>query len=137
MRQKENEPLRSDVKRFTAAALEVPEASHNVLITSYSQGLQEGEFYTSIVKKAPKNWDELLQRAANYVNLEDDLRLKKVNTPTQVDKIVDVPKEVRMERREPKREIKGLRYAVEKKGGARYTNYTPLVSSPSQVLMAI
>lgn len=129
MRQKEHEPLRSYVKRFTAAALEVPEASHDVLVTSFSQGLQEGDFYTSIAKKAPRNWDELLQRAAKYVNLEDALRLKKVNTLVRVDKVVNVPKEVRMERREPNREVKGLRYTIEKNGGPRYTNYTPLTSS--------
>lgn len=55
----------------------------------------------------------------------------------RVDKVVNVPKEGRMERMEPNREIKGLRYAVEKKGGPKYTNYSPLISSPSQVLMAI
>lgn len=54
-----------------------------------------------------------------------------------MDKTANVPKHVRVERREPNREVKGLRYAVEKKDGPSYTNYTPLVSSPSNVLMAI
>lgn len=87
--------------------------------------------------KAPKHWDKLLQRAAKYVNLEDALRLKKVDTPSRVDKMGSIHKDVRVERREPNREVKGLRYAVEKRGGPRYTNCTPLVSSMSQVLMAI
>lgn len=60
MRQKENEPLRMYLRRLSAAALEVPEVSDDVLITSFFQGLQEGELYTSLAKKDPRDFDELL-----------------------------------------------------------------------------
>lgn len=141
MRQKDNEPLRAYLKRFTIATLEVPEASQDVLITSFSQGLHEGDFYTSLAKKGPQSWDELLQRAAKYVNLEDALRLKNVETPArehaQMDRTSAIVKDNRAERKEMPREVKGLWLGGEKRGGPRYNSYTPLVSPPSQVLMAI
>ncbi|XP_073121657.1 uncharacterized protein [Henckelia pumila] len=67
----EVEPLREYVQRFNTAALEVPAATADTLVNSFTQGLRGGEFFKSLVKKPPLTYDELLSQAEKYVNLED------------------------------------------------------------------
>ncbi|XP_073137439.1 uncharacterized protein [Henckelia pumila] len=74
LKQSEVEPLREYVQRFNTAALEVPAATADTLVNSFTQGLRGGEFFKSLVKKPPLTYDELLSRAKKYVNLEDAQR---------------------------------------------------------------
>ncbi|XP_073119532.1 uncharacterized protein [Henckelia pumila] len=74
LKQFEVEPLREYVQRFNTAALEVPAATADTLVNSFTQGLRGGEFFKSLVKKPPLTYDELLSRAEKYVNLEDTQR---------------------------------------------------------------
>lgn len=62
--------MRSHLRRFLAATFDVQEASNDILVTSFSQELREGEFYTSLAKKAPHDFGDLLQRATKYIDLE-------------------------------------------------------------------
>ncbi|XP_073051365.1 uncharacterized protein [Primulina eburnea] len=71
MKRQENETLREFVQRFNSAALEIPAATPNIMISAFTQGLRGGEFFKSLVKKPPSSYDELLARAEKYVNLED------------------------------------------------------------------
>ncbi|KAI3474877.1 hypothetical protein Pfo_030188 [Paulownia fortunei] len=75
--QKDNEVLRSYIKRFTAAALEVPSATQEVLSNALAQGLQDGEFFRSLAKKSAKSFDDLLARAEKYINMEEAQRMKR------------------------------------------------------------
>ncbi|XP_073121089.1 uncharacterized protein [Henckelia pumila] len=77
MKQSEVEPLREYVQRFNTAALEVPAATADTLVNSFTQGLRGGEFFRSLVKKPPLTYDELLSRADKYVNLEDAQRQRR------------------------------------------------------------
>ncbi|XP_073119533.1 uncharacterized protein [Henckelia pumila] len=77
MKQSEVEPLREYVQRFNTAALEVPAATADTLVNSFTQGLRGGEFFRSLVKKPPLTYDELLSRAEKYVNLEDAQRQRR------------------------------------------------------------
>ncbi|XP_073152319.1 uncharacterized protein [Henckelia pumila] len=74
LKQSEVEPLREYVQRYNRAALEVPAATADTLVNSFTQGLRGGEFFKSLVKKPPLTYDELLSRAEKYVNLEDAQR---------------------------------------------------------------
>ncbi|XP_073130638.1 uncharacterized protein [Henckelia pumila] len=77
LKQSEVEPLREYVQRFNTAALEVPAATGDTLVNSFTQGLRGGEFFKSLVKKPPFTYDELLGRAEKYVNLEDAQRQRR------------------------------------------------------------
>ncbi|XP_073119193.1 uncharacterized protein [Henckelia pumila] len=77
LKQSEVEPLREYVQRFNTAALEVPAATADTLVNSFTQGLRGGEFFKSLVKKSPLTYDELLSRDEKYVNLEDAQRQRR------------------------------------------------------------
>ncbi|XP_075482628.1 uncharacterized protein LOC142522920 [Primulina tabacum] len=78
MKQQEAETLREFVQRFNNAALEIPAATPDIMISAFTQGLRGGEFFKSLVKKPPSSYDELLSRAEKYVNLEDAQRHKRM-----------------------------------------------------------
>ncbi|XP_073024413.1 uncharacterized protein [Primulina eburnea] len=71
MKQQDAEILREFVQRFNSAALEIPAATPDIMISAFTQGLRGGEFFKSLVKKPLERYDELLSRAEKYVNLED------------------------------------------------------------------
>ncbi|XP_073131435.1 uncharacterized protein [Henckelia pumila] len=71
MKQQDQETLREFIQRFNGAALEVPTATPDILISAFTQGLKGGEFFKSLVKKPQSSYDDLLARAKKYVNLED------------------------------------------------------------------
>ncbi|XP_073121085.1 uncharacterized protein [Henckelia pumila] len=77
LKQSEVEPLREYVQRFNTAALEVPAATADTLVNSFTQGFRGGDFFKSLVKKPPLTYDELLSRAEKYVNLEDAQRQRR------------------------------------------------------------
>ncbi|XP_073152514.1 uncharacterized protein [Henckelia pumila] len=77
LKQSEVEPLREYVQRFNTAALEVPAATADTFVNSFTQGLRGGEFFKSLVKKPPLTYDELLSRSEKYMNLEDAQRQRR------------------------------------------------------------
>ncbi|XP_073137634.1 uncharacterized protein [Henckelia pumila] len=77
LKQSEVEPLREYVQRFNTAALEVPAATADTLVNSFTRGLRGGEFFKSLVKKPHLTYDELLSRAEKYVNLKDAQRQRR------------------------------------------------------------
>lgn len=70
VRQKDNEPLRAFVKTFISAKMESLDASEDLTMSAFIKGLKEGELHTSVIKKTPRSFDDLLQRPTNYINLE-------------------------------------------------------------------
>ncbi|KAL0444494.1 UNVERIFIED_CONTAM: hypothetical protein Slati_2172100 [Sesamum latifolium] len=75
--QKDNEPLKEYLRRFNAAALEVPSATQEVKASAFSQGLLDGDFFKSLAKKPVSKFDALLARATKYINMEDAQAAKK------------------------------------------------------------
>ncbi|XP_073138061.1 uncharacterized protein [Henckelia pumila] len=69
--------LRAYIKRFNKTALEVPTCAQETKIIAFTQGLREGEFFKSLVKKAPRTFEDLLARAEKYINMEEAQRQKK------------------------------------------------------------
>ncbi|KAK6136273.1 hypothetical protein DH2020_029972 [Rehmannia glutinosa] len=130
IKQGESKPLRSYIKRFTTAALEVPLATQEVLASALSQGLREGDFFRSIAKRSAKDFDDLLARAEKYINLEEAQKSKK-----------DEGKDRKREKGEGSREINPKRYREDSRPGLlaralETRSYTPLVA-PSSVLVAM
>ncbi|XP_073063707.1 uncharacterized protein [Primulina eburnea] len=82
MKQQENETLREFVQRFNSAALEIPAATPDIMISAFTQGLRGGEFFKSLVKKPLLSYDDLLARAEKYVNLEDAQRYRRMESRT-------------------------------------------------------
>ncbi|XP_073121284.1 uncharacterized protein [Henckelia pumila] len=76
-KQSGEESLRTYIKRFNKIALEVPTCAQETKITDFTQGLREGEFFKSLVKKAPRTFEDLLARAEKYINMEEAQRQKK------------------------------------------------------------
>ncbi|KAL2238448.1 UNVERIFIED_CONTAM: hypothetical protein Sindi_1036500 [Sesamum indicum] len=77
VRQRDNEPLRDYLQRFNTAALEVPSASQEVKVSTFSQGLLNGDFFKSLGKNPISKFDVLLARVAKYINMEDTQTAKK------------------------------------------------------------
>ncbi|XP_042379916.1 uncharacterized protein LOC121972297 [Zingiber officinale] len=65
------EPLRSYIKRFNQVAQDVPSATSEILMSAFSHGLVEGEFFRSFIQESVKNFNEMLGKTASYINIEE------------------------------------------------------------------
>ncbi|KAK6147992.1 hypothetical protein DH2020_018904 [Rehmannia glutinosa] len=132
VKQSEGEPLRDYVKKFMAAALEVPSANQEILTSALTQGLKEGDFFRSLAKRPVRDFDDILSRAEKYVNLEEAQKGKKEELRDKRKERVEVHRDVA-----PKqfREQERRTWPVPRLGEPRL--YTLLMASRSRVLMAI
>ena len=73
IKQREKEPLRSYVTRFTWGMLEVNEADDKVQLTTFKAGLKSRDFMASLAKNPPKTMAEALLKAQKYVIAEEAL----------------------------------------------------------------
>ncbi|XP_042386649.1 uncharacterized protein LOC121978359 [Zingiber officinale] len=64
-------PLRSYIKHFNQMAQDVPSATFEMLMSAFSHGLVEGEFFRDIIRDPLKNFDEMLGKAPSYINVEE------------------------------------------------------------------
>ncbi|XP_073138234.1 uncharacterized protein [Henckelia pumila] len=60
IKQLNEESLRAYIKKFNRVALEVPACAPETKITAFTQGLKEGEFFRSLVKRASRYFEDLL-----------------------------------------------------------------------------
>lgn len=58
-------------------ALEVPSATSEIMVSAFSQGLSEGDFFRSLAKKPLASYDDLLGRVEKYINMEEVQQAKK------------------------------------------------------------
>lgn len=133
IKQRVEEPLREYVKRFTAAMLEVPIASEEILISAMAQGLREGDLFRSLALEPVPSFDMLLERAEKYINLEEAQKIKKEENETaRVDQ-----KRGREEGK--KQDPVTIRKDAprERRIGPRFDQYSPLKAAPSQILATI
>ncbi|XP_074579120.1 uncharacterized protein LOC141835644 [Curcuma longa] len=79
IKQKPKESLKDYLRRFNQGAQEVPSAPSEVLVSAFSQGLIEGDFFRSLIKKPPENFDMLLTRADKYIHVEEAQSARRVN----------------------------------------------------------
>ncbi|XP_075475860.1 uncharacterized protein LOC142513968 [Primulina tabacum] len=127
MIQQEAETLREFVQRFNTAALEIPSATPDIMISAFTQGLRGGEFFKSLVKKPPSSYDDLLARAEKYVNLENDQRYRRME---------NWPGGSRVEgaERGGKKRGAGERDEDKTKGRRQFSSHVPLNRSRDKVM---
>ncbi|XP_042423431.1 uncharacterized protein LOC122011056 [Zingiber officinale] len=65
------QPFRSYIKRFNQVAQDISSATSEILMSAFSYGLVEGEFFQDLIREPVKNFDEMLGKAASYVNVEE------------------------------------------------------------------
>ncbi|XP_073304618.1 uncharacterized protein [Primulina huaijiensis] len=63
VKQSPKESLRDYIRRFNRVALDVPSCAPETKTTAFTQGLREGEFFRSLTKKTPEDFEDLLGRA--------------------------------------------------------------------------
>ncbi|XP_073064069.1 uncharacterized protein [Primulina eburnea] len=71
VKQRQDETLRAYLKRFNRVALDVPTCANKTKTTAFMQGLWKGDFFRSLTKKQPGNFEDLLSRAEKYINMEE------------------------------------------------------------------
>ncbi|XP_042415221.1 uncharacterized protein LOC122004394 [Zingiber officinale] len=80
LKQGSAEPLRIYIKRFNQVAQDVPSATSEILMSAFSYGLVEGEFFRDLIHNLVKNFAEMLERATSYIHVEEaQAARKKVN----------------------------------------------------------
>ncbi|XP_075507649.1 uncharacterized protein LOC142544491 [Primulina tabacum] len=77
VKQSPKESLRSYIKRFNRVALDVPTCATETKTTAFTQDLREGEFFKSLTKKVPGDFENLLSRADKYINMEEAQKQKR------------------------------------------------------------
>ena len=65
--------LRSYISRFNKEALSIDKADDKILVTAFTNGLQNGKFLFSLYTNDPTTRSEVLYRATKYMNAEDAL----------------------------------------------------------------
>ncbi|XP_074570551.1 uncharacterized protein LOC141827208 [Curcuma longa] len=71
MKQKPKETLREYLHRFSKEVWDRPSTPSDILTSALTQGLQDGDFFRSLVKKPPSSYPKLLERANKYIHLEE------------------------------------------------------------------
>ncbi|XP_075485250.1 uncharacterized protein LOC142524969 [Primulina tabacum] len=76
VKQNPEESLRAYIRRFNRVALDVPTCATETKTTAFTQGLREGEFFKSLTKKVPGDFEDLLSRSEKYINMEEAQKQK-------------------------------------------------------------
>ncbi|XP_075507621.1 uncharacterized protein LOC142544461 [Primulina tabacum] len=77
VKQNLEESLRAYIRRFNRVVLDVPTCATETKTTAFTQGLREGEFFKSLTKKVPGDFEDLLSRAEKYINMEEAQKQKR------------------------------------------------------------
>ncbi|XP_042396808.1 uncharacterized protein LOC121986953 [Zingiber officinale] len=63
--------LRAYIHRFNQAAMEIPTVSSETMILAFTQGPIDGDFFRSLIRKPPHDYDHMLKKTSEYINVEE------------------------------------------------------------------
>ncbi|XP_012833380.1 PREDICTED: uncharacterized protein LOC105954253 [Erythranthe guttata] len=124
--QRDNEALRTYIKRFVEAVHEVPNVGEEMLSGIMQQNLKPGRFKESIARRPPVNSEKLLNRAEKYIRIEE----ASTHAP---------PKRRREDDRHDPRQREERRPPSTSEGqsSSSYTRFTPLITLLTEILHVI
>ncbi|XP_015964659.1 uncharacterized protein LOC107488424 [Arachis duranensis] len=76
VKQEVRKPLRDYMERFNKACLEIQNLHTEAVIIDLVNGLREGHFSQSILKRHPTSLSDVPERAEKYINMEENARLR-------------------------------------------------------------
>ncbi|XP_042467262.1 uncharacterized protein LOC122050425 [Zingiber officinale] len=71
MKQGPRETLRAYIQRFNQAAMGIPTVSSETMMNAFTQGFIDGDFFRSLIRKLPRDYDHMLKKASEYINVEE------------------------------------------------------------------
>jgi len=79
IRQEDGESLRSYLDRYNRMLVKIKDLNNEIARHHFSYGLQPGVFADKISRKKPKTMEEMRERAAKFIQMEDmqEFRVKK------------------------------------------------------------
>ncbi|XP_042380151.1 uncharacterized protein LOC121972564 [Zingiber officinale] len=80
IKQEPKERIRAYIKRFNQVAVDVPNATTEILLSAFSQGLNDNNFFKDLVRNLPINFDLLIDRATEFINVEEAQAARKKET---------------------------------------------------------
>ncbi|XP_075481138.1 uncharacterized protein LOC142521849 [Primulina tabacum] len=101
VKQSPEESLRAYIRRFNRVALDVPTCATETKTTAFTQGLREGEFFRSLTKKVPGDFENLLSRAEKYISIEEAQKQKRETVRRERGDRVSKPEEKGQRRGNP------------------------------------
>ncbi|KAG6472847.1 hypothetical protein ZIOFF_070325 [Zingiber officinale] len=83
IKQEARESLRAYIQRFNKVAMDIPTATSETMMNAFTQGLVDGDFFRSLIRKPPRDYDHMLHRANEYINVEEAQTARKKETPAE------------------------------------------------------
>ncbi|XP_042380412.1 uncharacterized protein LOC121972856 [Zingiber officinale] len=63
--------------------MDIPAVSSEVLVNAFTQGLVEGEFFRSLIRRPPKDFAHLQRKATEYINVEEAQATRRKEAPAE------------------------------------------------------
>ena len=51
--------------------MDIPSVSSETMMNAFTQGLIEGDFFRSLIRKPPRDYDHMLKKVNEYINMEE------------------------------------------------------------------
>ncbi|XP_042432957.1 uncharacterized protein LOC122019564 [Zingiber officinale] len=71
IKQGPKESIRAYIKRLNQVAIDVPNTTTKLLVSAFSQGLNDNDFFKDLVRNPPTNFDLLIERTTEFINVEE------------------------------------------------------------------
>ncbi|XP_042425755.1 uncharacterized protein LOC122013560 [Zingiber officinale] len=54
------------------------------MMHAFTQGMMDGDFFRSLIRKSPRDYDHMLKKPSEYINVEEAQAARKKETPTEL-----------------------------------------------------